>query len=130
MILMLCTASINAFAACSNNEDGNPGQNGEIEYFSDNTLKYCDDSNWWLMCHRNSCSLADTCSNPGEYYYDFSTDAMVWCDGTTLWNIGTSRCSLEGAMRYKTDHYEFCDGMVGLNFKAPEMKLYLCFKTF
>lgn len=36
-----------SFAVCSNNQAGNPGQNGEIEYFTGtNLLQYCDNTNW------------------------------------------------------------------------------------
>lgn len=46
-IALLCLTSNNALAACSANENGIPGQAGEIEYFSSsNMLRYCDDTNW------------------------------------------------------------------------------------
>jgi hypothetical protein len=41
-----------SLAACSNDMDGNPGQAGDIEYFtSTNKLMYCDDTNWVEMTH-------------------------------------------------------------------------------
>lgn len=47
-----------ALALCSNNEDGQPGQEGEIEYFSSaNMLRYCDDTNWIDMIDPTSASL-------------------------------------------------------------------------
>jgi len=47
-IFTLCVfVTHNAYAVCSNNEDGAPGQNGEIEYFTaDNILRYCDGTDW------------------------------------------------------------------------------------
>jgi len=48
--LAVMMIALPAHAACSNNEDGNPGQNGEIEYFTANdTLYYCDDTDWIAM---------------------------------------------------------------------------------
>ena len=48
MFVML--PSLPAHAVCSNNEDGNPGEAGEIEYFTaTNELMYCDDTDWVLM---------------------------------------------------------------------------------
>jgi len=53
--LAVMMIALPAHAACSNNEDGNPGQNGEIEYFTANdTLYYCDDTNWIPMVDINS----------------------------------------------------------------------------
>ena len=39
-----------AYALCSINTEGNPGEAGEIDYFSaDTMLRYCDGTNWYDM---------------------------------------------------------------------------------
>jgi len=39
-----------SYAVCTDNEDGDPGQNGEIEFFTtDNELSYCDGAHWIRM---------------------------------------------------------------------------------
>ncbi len=73
---------------------------------------YAHDS---ISIYRLQSDTGTACSNPGEYYYDFSTDAMVYCNGTTLFNMGdpasgSGACSPEGALNYNADRYEFCDG--------------------
>lgn len=78
LIIILSTSP--ALAVCSNNEDGQPGQNGEIEFFTpENVLRYCDDTNWIDMVDTSSTSpygcpnVGDTCSD-GSVYAGLSPD--------------------------------------------------------
>ncbi|MFP4314260.1 MAG: LamG-like jellyroll fold domain-containing protein, partial [Alphaproteobacteria bacterium] len=58
------------------------------------------------------------CTGPGAQYYNFSNDAMQWCDGVASPRnmappaSGSGGCTggSEGSMRYQTDRYQFCDG--------------------
>ena len=59
-----------AHAVCSNNEDGQPGQPGEIEYFTaTNELMYCDDTNWILMTFKGP--ISSDSSTDIDFYNDF-----------------------------------------------------------
>lgn len=65
--LTVFSMSSPAYAVCSNNEDGNPGQAGEIEYFTaTNELMYCDDTNWILMTEPCGGSQIACGGNPDE----------------------------------------------------------------
>ena len=55
-------------AACPNNEDGNPGEAGEVEYFSDDRLQYCDGTYWIDM-------VDNTLSDGLIGYWPFDGDA-------------------------------------------------------
>lgn len=56
--LIFLTTSF-SYAVCSNNEEGAPGQPGEIEYFIGvNSLRYCDGSDWVEMINRHPNSLS------------------------------------------------------------------------
>ena len=56
------------------------------------------------------------CTGPGKYYYNFAGDVMQWCQALNApVNMatpasGTGGCTPEGALRYQTDRYQFCDG--------------------
>ena len=59
------------------------------------------------------------CVEPaGSYYYNFTIDAMQWCDDAAITYdmgppaSGSGGCtgSPEGALRYNIDRYQFCDG--------------------
>lgn len=78
-----------ANAVCSNNENGAPGQAGEIEYFtSTNRLMYCDDTNWIAMGNPAPVSgggsaaptgcpnIGNTC-NDGSVYVGLSPDGNI-----------------------------------------------------
>lgn len=55
-----------AFAACTNSEKGVPGASGDIEYFSNNELRYCDGTNWILMAEQCGGAQAACGGNPDQ----------------------------------------------------------------
>jgi len=72
-----------SFAACANNEDGEAGQEGEIEYFStDGVLRYCDNTDWVDMVD----ILNEYNANP--VFFDGSGDFLD--DASDLGAIGGS----------------------------------------
>jgi len=53
LLAMTALSPNTAYAACSNNMDGEAGVAGEIEFFTpDNVLRYCDDTNWVDMVYK------------------------------------------------------------------------------
>jgi len=74
--VVLVMASSPAYAVCSNNENGEAGVEGEVEYFSDNVLRYCDDTNWVDMRPADN-DIANAVAFDGVNDYLSTTSALT-----------------------------------------------------
>ena len=71
LLIMPLTPS---YAQCTNNEDGNPGASGEIEYFNaTEELYYCDGTDWVLMTNP---IIPDDSSTNVNFFIDFFKSAL------------------------------------------------------
>ncbi len=85
VVIGICFPIRPSMAACSNNENGTPGQNGEVEYFADdNVLRYCDNTNWINMVPPAHHSL----SLVGHWKLD-ETSGIQASDSSRFSNVGT-----------------------------------------
>ena len=96
------------YASCSINEDGEIGQESEIEFFTpENKLRYCDGTSWIDMTHSEvfalSCTSSSSLTSQLSAHYSFEDGAggtLTDNEGSlngTLTNFNTATAWVQGA---------------------------------